>query len=90
MAENQCACTGFYRYLINYTGLCVQFPCDPAFIFRHGAVHDKRFGDASGFDNPVRTRCLLLAPFDGRASCKGAAGANFHVSNDGLQMKIKF
>jgi hypothetical protein len=68
----------------------VQFHCDPAFIFRYGAAYDKRFGNAPGFDNPARTGRLLLAPFDGRASCNGAAGANFHVSNDGLQMKIKF
>jgi hypothetical protein len=77
MAENQCVCSGFHYYLINYTGPCVQFHCDPAFIFRHGAVYDKQFGDAPGFDGPSRTRYLLLAAVSGRASCKGTTGANF-------------
>jgi hypothetical protein len=67
----------------------VQFHCDPAFIFRHGAVYDKRFGDAPGFDDPARTRRLLLAAVSGRASCKWATGADFYVSNNELQMKIK-
>jgi len=83
LAENRRTGTGFRRYLTNYAGPCVQFPCIPAPIFRHLEAQDKQISYTPGLHGRARTRRLQPVAARDRASRRFAIGTSFHACNNG-------